>query len=92
LAIRLRRFLMTEPTKPPLLDDRRPAGMPAHARHPPAGAHANVFTRQRHRLPSQPGALSQRQRPRRIRHGRPCAARARPQWIYLRLSALRYKP
>src|SRR5262252_7750697 len=37
-----------------------PAGMPAHARHPPAGAHANVFTRQRHRLPPLLGILSQR--------------------------------
>src|SRR5215469_17742086 len=59
LAILLRRFLMTEPTTPPSLDVQGPSGMPAHARHPPAGHRPTFLTRQRHRLPSQPGALSQ---------------------------------
>ena len=60
LAILLRRFLMTEPTTPPSLVVLRTGGH-ACARPALAGwAHANVFTRQRLRLPSQPGILSQR--------------------------------
>jgi hypothetical protein len=47
LAILLRRFLMTEPTTPPLLDSLGSPGMTAHARHPPAGG-----TRQRFYTPT----------------------------------------